>query len=159
MEQAVYVILLLSRLPQGKTLNSMTISARLGVSQSYLKKIIKALVREHLVDSAPGKNGGFSSARPLSQINMYQVFGAIEGKGSIFNSQYLINDFVEGKDNGNEQECVISEVMDTVEEKLRSALTSVTLDQLLQKIEKIYDISQLDAWIAEVTTPKTVTQG
>ncbi|MFD1125013.1 Rrf2 family transcriptional regulator [Lentilactobacillus raoultii] len=152
LEQSIYVLLLLSRLPKGKTLSSIAISQRLDVSHSYLKKIVKSLVHEGLVNSTPGKNGGFSLSRPLDKINLYQVFTAVEGKGSIFNSQYLIKDFIEGSDNGNEKECVISQVMDTVEQKLRTSLQSVLLSQILKNIENIYDIGQLDKWINEVIT-------
>lgn len=152
LEQSIYVLLILSRLPQGATLNSVVISDRLNVSHSYLKKIMKSLVHEGLVNSTTGKNGGFSLSRPIDKINLYQVFGAIEGKGSIFNSQYLINDFIEGKDDGNEKECVISSVMDTVEEKLRTSLESVPLSQIMSNIKKTYDVDQLDQWVAEVTS-------
>ena len=150
LEQSIYVLLILSRVPQGETLSSIVISERLDVSHSYLKKIVKSLVHEGLVNSTPGKNGGFSISRPLNEINLYQVFTAVEGKGSIFNSQYLIKDFIEGTDNGNEKECVISQVMDTVEQKLRISLQSVLLSQILANIKDIYDIDKLDRWISVV---------
>ena len=41
-------------------MTSTALSDRLNVSDSYLKKIIKALVKEGLVNSTTGKHGGFS---------------------------------------------------------------------------------------------------
>src|SRR5699024_12456762 len=61
-EQSIYVLLILSRLPKGKHINSLALSERLHVSHSYLKKTIKSLVKEGLVKSSPGKLGGFSLA-------------------------------------------------------------------------------------------------
>jgi Rrf2 family protein len=154
LEQSIYVILILSRLPQGATLNSVAISQRLGVSHSYLKKLIKSLVQNDLINSSTGKNGGFSLNQSLDKINLYDVFASVEGNGSIFNSQFLINDFIEGKDNGNEKECVISQVMDTVEEQLRKSLEAIPLSQILTKIKRIYDIDQLDQWINDTIAAK-----
>ncbi len=156
LEQSIYVLLLLSRLPKGATLNSEMISERLGVSHSYLKKIMKSLVREGLVNSSTGKNGGFSNVQSLKAINLYQVFAAVEGRGSIFNSQYLINDFIEGTSDGDEKDCIISQVMDTVEEKLRTSLESVSLEQILDKIKKTYNMDQLDDWIQKVIQKPTL---
>ena len=38
-EQSIYVLLMLDQLPEGKYINSVFLSERLGVSDSYLKKI------------------------------------------------------------------------------------------------------------------------
>ena len=84
-EQAVYVLLMLNLLSEHSVMTS-TLSDRLNVSDSYLKKIIKALVKEGLVNSSTGKNGGFSLNKPLNQITFYDVFLAIEGRDAIFSS-------------------------------------------------------------------------
>ncbi|MDM7862422.1 Rrf2 family transcriptional regulator [Staphylococcus borealis] len=64
-EQAVYVLLMLNLLPKHSVMTSTALSDRLNVSDSYLKKIIKALVKEGLVNSTTGKHGGFSLNKPL----------------------------------------------------------------------------------------------
>ena len=68
-EQSIYVLLMLDQLPEGEYINSIFLSERLGVSDSYLKKIIKLLDNEGLVKSVRGKNGGIALSRPLSQIS------------------------------------------------------------------------------------------
>lgn len=92
-EQSVYVLLILSQLPDNKTINSQALSLRLGTSHSYLKKIIKLLVNEGLITSIPGKYGGFSLAKSLEEISFYDVFIAIEGRGKIFANQQLLKNF------------------------------------------------------------------
>lgn len=59
-EQAIYVLLILNQLPRQSVMTSTALSKRLKVSDSYLKKIVKALVKENLVYSTTGKNGGFT---------------------------------------------------------------------------------------------------
>ena len=45
-EQAVYVLLMLNLLSEHSVMTSTALSDRLNVSDSYLKKIIKALVKK-----------------------------------------------------------------------------------------------------------------
>ncbi len=58
MEQAVSVLLLLSRLPVQASLTSEAISQRLRVSPSYLKKLMRTLVQAGLAESY-GDEGRF----------------------------------------------------------------------------------------------------
>ena len=104
-EQAVYVLLILNLLSEHSVMTSTALSDRLNVSDSYLKKIIKALVKEGLVNSSTGKNGGFSLNKPLNQITFYDVFLAIEGRDAIFSSQELLKPFL-GENEGQKQKCV-----------------------------------------------------
>ena len=55
-------------------MTSTALSDRLNVSDSYLKKIIKALVKEGLVNSSTGKMVAFLLNKPLNQITFYDVF-------------------------------------------------------------------------------------
>ena len=103
-EQAVYV-LLMNLLSEHSVMTSTALSDRLNVSDSYLKKIIKALVKEGLVNSSTGKNGGFSLNKPLNQITFYDVFLAIEGRDAIFSSRQLLKPFL-GENEGQKQKCV-----------------------------------------------------
>lgn len=150
LEQATYVLLLLSRLPSNSTINSSTISDRLGVSHSYLKKLIRNLVSENLVSSTSGKNGGFSLAKSLQNISFLDVYVAIEGRQKLFQTQNLISGFL-NEPTDNDDDCIMNSVMDTVEEKLKDSMESITLDQLLNQILETYDISNLDKWLLSVS--------
>ena len=103
-EQAVYVLLMLNLLSEHSVMTSTALSDRLNVSDSYLKKIIKALVKEGLVNFLR-QNGGFSLNKPLNQITFYDVFLAIEGRDAIFSSQQLLKPFL-GENEGQKQKCV-----------------------------------------------------
>jgi Rrf2 family protein len=46
---------------------------------SFMAKILRSLVRARLLDSARGVNGGFSLARPPSEITMLDIVEAVEG--------------------------------------------------------------------------------
>lgn len=150
MEQSIYVLLILSRLPKESTLTSDVISNRLNLSPSYLKKLMKVLVHEGIVISSTGKKGGFSLAKSIHDINLRDIFEAIEGKGSIFNGTSLINHFVDDSSVTEKQKCVLEIIMQTVEDKWKSSLMEITLFGLMKQIEQQYDIKKIDEWIQEV---------
>lgn len=145
-EQSVYVLLILSRLPKNKSLNSSALAERLEVSHSYLKKIIKSLVNEGLIRSLSGKNGGFCLAVPLDTISFYKVFVAVEGRGKIFASQQLLKKFL-GKEGDKAHKCAISDALDEIENNLISTLSAVSLQQVAKEIKKNYNLGDLDEWI------------
>jgi Rrf2 family protein len=148
-EQSIYVLLILSRLPKGKHINSLALSERLHVSHSYLKKTIKSLVKEGLVKSSPGKLGGFSLAIPLDEIDFYKVFMAIEGREKVFASQHLLVQFL-NKDKPKLEPCAVSSAMDNIENTLKTTMNSITLNTMMKQIQENYDIDDLDEWIKTV---------
>jgi len=50
-----------------------------GVSESYLLKHLKAMVKANLLESVPGPNGGFRLARAADTITFLDVVDAVEG--------------------------------------------------------------------------------
>ncbi|AIC95656.1 MULTISPECIES: Rrf2 family transcriptional regulator [Shouchella] len=89
-EQAVCILVMLATQSNQQYVKSDTISTRLNVSPSYLKKVMRKLVVHELIKSTPGNSGGFSLARPAESITMLDIVGAIEGEGSFMRSEGLI---------------------------------------------------------------------
>jgi Rrf2 family protein len=148
-EQSVYVLLMLERLAENKSINSVALSERLEVSHSYLKKIIKSLVNEGLIKSTPGKYGGFSLAKPLNQITFYDVFVAVEGRSKIFASQQLLKKFLGKKEGAKAQKCSITDSLDVIESTLVSTLSAITLEKIANETQSNYSLTDLDDWIKE----------
>ena len=148
-EQSVYVLLILARLPENRTMSSIALANRLKVSPSYLKKIIKSLVDEGLLRSTTGKNGGFSLNKDLLDISFYDVFLAIEGRGRIFQSQGLLQNFI-GAESGKAQHCAITTALDETENTLVRTLSNVSLAQVADETQYNYNLGYLDEWIDEM---------
>jgi len=117
------------------------------VSDSYLKKIVKALVKENLVYSTTGKNGGFTLRKKLKDITFYDVFLAIEGRGNIFSSQHLLTNFLGEKEGHKAQQCNISIALNHIEHTLISTLSNINLDDIYQDIIKLYNLEDITQWI------------
>lgn len=78
-EEATVVCLMLAVQEGHVPVGSRPLSTAMGVSDSYLKKTLRKLVVAGLVDSAPGKAGGFTLARHAEDITLGNVFRAMEG--------------------------------------------------------------------------------
>lgn len=55
------------------------IAARQTISDKYLESILKALVRDHLIESLRGKNGGYRLARAAEDYTAGEVLRSTEG--------------------------------------------------------------------------------
>ncbi len=75
---AIHAALLLGRAP-ARRLRNRDIAATLQVSESHLAKIMRALERAGLVTATRGPTGGFELARPARDINLREVYEAVEG--------------------------------------------------------------------------------
>lgn len=132
-EQAIYVISILSRQKDGKSLKSYVLSKILNVSDSYLKKIIRKLVVSGIVNSSASKTGGISLNKKPSEITFLDIFSAIEGKSSFLNPSDLWDDVLknnlEAFDNGANK--VIS-VFKQAEEQYKKVLSTFTIADLLE---------------------------
>lgn len=147
-EQSLYILLILGRIPRDHFITSEDISTRLKLSPSYTKKLMKLLVHEGLLISSTGKNGGFSLAKPLSELTLSNVFDAIEGRGALYNDTDLLSNLT--GENSSSKKCSIKLVMDTIEDGWKSLLKQVNLKQLEEEIMKDFDTNSIDEWIKSV---------
>ena len=72
---------LMARQP-GETYSAAKISARLGIGQPTVSKILKLLARGSLLSAQRGVNGGYALARTPEGISVAQIIDAIEGMPS-----------------------------------------------------------------------------
>lgn len=56
-----------------------TVSKEYNIPNEYLLKILQQLVRVNVLRSKRGPRGGFSMARPITEINMLEIIEAISG--------------------------------------------------------------------------------
>ncbi len=59
------------------------ISSRQDISQKYLEQIVAILTKIHLVKGERGPQGGYTLARPASEITVFEVVSQIEGGSSV----------------------------------------------------------------------------
>ena len=91
LEQAVCILLVIAHTKGHAPVKSYTLSERLGLSDSYLKKIMRQLVVAGLVDSEAGKKGGFVLKRAPKNISLLDVFEAIESTAPFLSTTNLVD--------------------------------------------------------------------
>lgn len=122
------------------------LSAALGVSDSYLSKIMSKLRQDGIVRAVPGVNGGYELARPAGQISFLDVIQVIEGRQQLFECSNLSSRqhrilAEETASEGNQgdsghNECLVKKVMDGAEEQLYQYLREHTIQTVIDAASK-----------------------
>ena len=128
-EQAVCVLIMIALQKGQRPVKSSVISQKLGVSDSYLKKVMGKMRQKGLVLSDASKDGGFSLARPLEKISMLDVYLIIEGEDQLLSSSHLANKIFDEtfvnelkKDKQLEVEAILNERVKEAEHNVLSAV-------------------------------------
>jgi Rrf2 family protein len=121
-DYALHAMLYLVKAETDKPVGVQLLAEKLGVSQTYLSKMMTKLVKAGLIQSAPGANGGYRLRRKQEEISFLDIIRAIEGSASLFECSL---------DHGSE--CLIQQVVLDAERQM---------EQFLQN-KKIADVAKL----------------
>jgi DNA-binding IscR family transcriptional regulator len=128
---------------RGQNIGIKPLSAALGVSESYLSKIMSKLRQDGIVRAVPGVNGGYELAKPADQITFLEVIQAIEGRQHLFECsnissqqhQLLAEQDQEERGqsnlNPNRNVCLVKQVMDGAERQLNQYLQEHTIQTVV----------------------------
>ncbi|MCF8367210.1 MAG: Rrf2 family transcriptional regulator [Bacteroidales bacterium] len=61
-------------------MNVVKIAERTGSSKHHVAKVLQRLVKDDFLASNRGPHGGFELKRPADEINLLEIYEAIEGK-------------------------------------------------------------------------------
>ncbi|OME87046.1 MULTISPECIES: RrF2 family transcriptional regulator [Paenibacillus] len=125
------------------------LSSTLGVSESYLSKIMSKLRQDGIVRAVPGVNGGYELARPADRITFLDVIQVIEGRQQLFECYNSVSRqhrlLAEEEANQRDQkspeinECLVEKVMNGAEQHLHQYLQEHTIQSVLDKAFKRRD--------------------
>jgi Rrf2 family transcriptional regulator, iron-sulfur cluster assembly transcription factor len=100
------------------------ISARQGISLSYLEQLFTRLRKEGLVASTRGPGGGYSLSRPAERIAIAEVIMAVDESVDTTRCGGLSNCH-------NDQRCLTHELWTDLSAQIRNFLTDITLGDLV----------------------------
>ncbi|MGG4342061.1 RrF2 family transcriptional regulator [Paenibacillus lautus] len=145
-DYALHALIHLAHSERDQNIGIKELSATLGVSESYLSKIMSKLRQDGIVRAVPGVNGGYELAKTAEQITFLEVIQVIEGRQQLFecsniNSQQhrLLTEekAVEmQEDNPRECVCLVKQVMDGAEQQLNQYLEEQTIQSVLDTASK-----------------------
>ncbi|MFO1443895.1 RrF2 family transcriptional regulator [Bacillus sp. Bva_UNVM-123] len=119
---ALHTMLFLAMETPNKPVGVQQLAEMQNVSPTYLSKILTKLVKEGMINSISGANGGYTLSKNWEDISFLDIIHAIEGKSSLFDCCLYSN-----------PECVIKEVMLSAEEKLENELRNKKISDLVKK--------------------------
>ena len=103
------------------------VAEREAISEKYLSQIIIPLRGQGLVLSARGAYGGYSLAKPPSEITLREIVEPLEG------GICLVDCVKHPSACSRVDHCVARDVWATLGEKISETLDSVTLEELVRK--------------------------
>ena len=77
-EYALRAMAWLATLPAGEQVRAVDLSVTTGIPTHYLSKVLRRLVLAGLLNSQKGQGGGFSLARPASEIAFLDILTAVD---------------------------------------------------------------------------------
>jgi len=112
-----------------RPLQLKVIAERQGISVKYLEQLMSLLRAAGFVRSVRGSKGGYILARAPGQIRLNEVFRCLEGP--VTTAECTENqDYCE-----RAADCVAREVWIQVEEAIQRVLSSISLADLVQRLE------------------------
>ncbi|WP_298823945.1 Rrf2 family transcriptional regulator [uncultured Planococcus sp.] len=133
-EQSVYAILLLNMLPDKAVLPGEAISQQLGTSPTYFQKLLRKLVSAGLITSVPGVKGGFKLNKKPEDINVFDIYMAIEGQQALYTSSGVMGDLLELEE--PERCCLLTDLMIDAENAWRFRMEQETIAVLSEKMKE-----------------------
>lgn len=145
-DYALHALIHLGQAERQSNIGIKELSSKLGVSESYLSKIMSKLRQDGIVRAVPGVNGGYELARPADQITFLDVIQVIEGRQRLFecsNSKSQQHQLLaEGSEAAGEREasaikgCLVEKVMFDAEQHLHQYLREQTIQSVLNMAAK-----------------------
>jgi Rrf2 family protein len=124
-DYAILAMIHMACLPDDAVALRSEIAQAYNIPSSFMAKILRALVRARLLRSTRGVHGGFSLARPATEITLLDVVEAIEGPLAITDCT--------GEPGGCQwaSDCPAHPVWAGVQEKIAETLRANTLETLV----------------------------
>lgn len=125
--EADYGILLMTGLAQaeGQPRSAAALAQQCRLPLPMVSKILKALARAGLLTSQRGVQGGYSLARPATEISAADIIGALEGPLAITECSTEIHDGC-----ARQEHCEVSNHWPRINQAIYTALQSISLEEM-----------------------------
>ncbi len=127
-EYAIRALTHLAMHPQEKLCKEIAAGER--VPRYFLGKILQSLVRAGLLQSTPGRKGGFTLARAPEHITLYDIKAAIDGTRDLCECAIGLEQC------SDETPCPLHEIWKPIRLQLMNYLQRTTLAELAAAVQK-----------------------
>lgn len=153
-EWSAHVCTVLATLPADRTLPAARLAEFHDLPAAYLAKHLQAMARAGIVESTPGRHGGYRLARPADAVTLLDIVEAVEGTEPAFRCTEIRQQGpAAGSPESYPAPCGIAAAFARADAAWRRALRERTVADLLQSLFRTGDPDALVAgatWIADV---------
>ncbi|BBG65463.1 Rrf2 family transcriptional regulator [Hydrogenimonas sp.] len=107
-----------------------TLSKQLGISKSFLAKILQSLAKNGILTSYKGAKGGFALKKRFSEISIMEVINAAEGKSP---AVFECSPSQASCPSDRGMQCIIWPFLNRLQNKIDGFLENLTLKDILEK--------------------------
>jgi Rrf2 family protein len=134
-EWALHCATVLALVPPDRALPAAALAEFHGVPPAYLAKTLQTLAREGIVESVPGRRGGYRLARRAKDVTLLDVVEAVEGRERSFRcSEIRKRGPARLPDALYSPVCAIAAAMYRADEAWRTELRKTTLADLIARL-------------------------
>lgn len=133
-EWGLHCVIVLSLAPEGTAVSTRRLAEVHRLSPTYLAKALQAMSRAGLVESIPGRSGGYRLARDAAQITFLDVVNALEGKTSFFRCTEIRRNLPSPRTVA--PVCAIAATMYRAESAWREELASTSLAEVRDQLKR-----------------------
>lgn len=126
-ELGLAIMLIIAKRPDDSAIAAKAIASQLGASLTYSQKLLRKLVIAGLIRAVPGSGGGFTLARPATQISLADIVSAIEGRAASYHQTNQINLAI----NSGQVSNSIARTFETADLVWQQVLSQATLAEIL----------------------------
>ncbi len=126
-QYAVRAMVSLNLYSEGTPVTTRDISARENISLAYLEQLFSKLRRGQILSSVRGPGGGYVLARPAEQIKVDQIIDSVE------ETLVPVSCMEEDGRCACTDQCVTHTVWQGLGERIRTFLSSISLDDLTRE--------------------------
>ncbi|WP_305044379.1 Rrf2 family transcriptional regulator [Geoalkalibacter sp.] len=137
-QYAVRAMVSLSLNSDGAPMTIKDISAREGISLTYLEQLFVKLRRGKIVKSVRGPGGGYVLGRPAAQIQVDQIIDSVE------ETLVPVSCMQEDGSCACTDQCITHTVWQGLGEKIRAFLSSITLEDLTRDAQERLGIRKVN---------------
>ena len=126
---------------EGTKIGIKKISGDLDIPTPFLGKILQNLVKQKVLVSTKGPNGGFGLGKPADEISLYDIVSIIDGedffKNCLISMQPCAKHHAEGKP------CPVHKSFSDVREKLATFYVETTLAKIISDMDGHEDLIKM----------------
>lgn len=126
----------------GEKIGIKKISGDLDIPTPFLGKILQNLVKQKILSSTKGPNGGFSLGRPAGEITLYEIVRVIDGE-DYFRNCLISHDTCSEQPNGQGKPCAVHDRFCEVRAELIDFYSQTTIATVTSDAEGKGDLIRI----------------